>query len=196
MKRATLQQHAGDGVGGFTLLEMMIVIVILTLSAAAVMPGLSSSNKAQLDLATEKVAAALRFTRSEAIRTGNAHGIILDHDDSDATGKDIVVYQLDTSGSPFTIDHVVTHPVSRKPYDIYLVDKPEKASISIQNSTPVFMFDNTGNSQHLHFAADGRPVYYLDGEKQRLLSAGIRIGEGAIDRTIVLSTISGQVSVQ
>ncbi len=181
---------------GFSLLELLIVIFILALAAAAVTPGISAGNQAQVDLASEKVAAALRFTRSEAIRTGIPHGIVIDHDDSDATGQDIVVYQLDTGGNPFRIDHVVFQPVSKQPYDIRLLDAGVNLAVVIRSSTPVFNFDTVGRSQHLHFDPSGRPVHYASGAVHRLRDASITIGEGAYTRSVTLGVLSGQVAVQ
>lgn len=193
--------HSGRGTwktlsAGFTLLEMLIVIVILAIGTAVVMPGMSASNQAQVDLVTEKVVTALRFTRSEAIRTGIAHGIILDHDGSNTQGKDIVVYQLDTSSSPVSIGHVVNQPVTRQPYDIALVERPGRRSIGIQNSTAAFLFDQVGSSQHLHFSPDGRPVNYSGGDAHRLISGIIQVGDSSGSRTVTLSPVNGQVSVQ
>lgn len=181
---------------GFTLLELMIVLAILALGAMAVRPAISSSNQAAVDLVADKVAAALRFTRSEAIRTGIAHGVILDHDDSEATGRDIVVYQLDISASPFRVDHIVHDPITKQPYDLALIDAKEGLAVAIRNAAAVFRFEQVGNRQHLHFDAAGRPVYYVNGKPNRLLAALIEIGDESTKRTVTLSTLTGQVTVE
>ena len=56
---------------GVTLPELLIVLTILGVAAAVAIPSLSSSNPQTLDLAAEEFANAMRFARSEALRTAN-----------------------------------------------------------------------------------------------------------------------------
>jgi type II secretion system protein H len=61
---------------GFTLLEIMIVAAILGIVALVAVPSFTSTSdgEAKLDLAAGEVAAAIRFARSETMRTGTVHG--------------------------------------------------------------------------------------------------------------------------
>ncbi len=81
--------------------------------AGLVVVGRSSSvdDEIRLDLATSEVAGALRFARSEAIRTGRHHGARIE-----STQQRIRVYQLDVSGSPAVEEYVVAHPVDKHPF--------------------------------------------------------------------------------
>ncbi len=73
LRTARLRSRAG-----FTLIELMIVVAIIGISAAMVAPGLMRSmainrtNRFQYD-----VARVLRRTRSDAIGTGRAHMIVM-----------------------------------------------------------------------------------------------------------------------
>jgi len=181
---------------GLSLLELTVVVAILAIVAAVALPQLSASDPARVDLATERVVAALRFARAEAMRTGKFHGVVVDRDNSDATGKDLVVYQLNRDGSPFGIDHIVLHPLSRQPYDLTLLDVNISPNFGITNTAPVFSFDGVGSSQHVHFSPAGTPVYVSNGTTYRLFSGYIYLGTGERQKMISLDPVTGRVSVQ
>lgn len=64
---------------GFTLVEMLAVLVVLALMAA-LLPPLLAGGRDRLELAatTREIAAALRETRSLAIREGHSEAFVLD----------------------------------------------------------------------------------------------------------------------
>ena len=80
---------------GYTLVELVIVVTVLALIAAIAVPSLSSGPKKDLDLAAQEFAAAMRFARSESIRTGEPYGFL-----QQSGAKRIRVYRLDTGNSP------------------------------------------------------------------------------------------------
>jgi type II secretion system protein H len=66
---------------GFSLIEVIIVLLILSLSIALVTPSLSRfSSTAELKTAAKKVSAILRFCRSEAVNKGQIYQIVFDSD--------------------------------------------------------------------------------------------------------------------
>lgn len=66
--------------GGFTLIEIMAVVLILLLLAAIVIPRVSLvASQAALDDA-KQLAAALDFTREKALALGRPHRVVLDLD--------------------------------------------------------------------------------------------------------------------
>jgi prepilin-type N-terminal cleavage/methylation domain-containing protein len=65
----------GQGIAGFTLVELMIVIVILGIAAAIVVPMTSSASSMQLRAAANMVAADLEYAKSLAIGTGQVHAV-------------------------------------------------------------------------------------------------------------------------
>jgi prepilin-type N-terminal cleavage/methylation domain-containing protein len=67
-------------IGGFTLIEIMAVVLILLLLAAIVIPRVSLvASQAVLDDG-KKLAATLDFAREKAIALGRAHRVVLDLD--------------------------------------------------------------------------------------------------------------------
>ena len=64
---------------GFSLIELVIVMVIVGLSLTLVMPNLSRfSNTIELKAATKKISGILRYYRSEAIQQGKVHQVLFD----------------------------------------------------------------------------------------------------------------------
>jgi general secretion pathway protein H len=64
---------------GFSLIELVIVMVILGLSLSLVTPYLSRFSKTiELKAATKKISGILRYYRSEAIQQGKVHQILFD----------------------------------------------------------------------------------------------------------------------
>lgn len=64
---------------GFSLLELIIVITIITLSTALVIPSLSRfSNTIELKGCAKKVSAILRYCRSEAVNKGKTYQVLFD----------------------------------------------------------------------------------------------------------------------
>jgi general secretion pathway protein H len=63
---------------GFTLVEMLVVLAILALVFAIMPPLLAGTrSRAELDAATHELAAALRETRSLAIREGHSESFVV-----------------------------------------------------------------------------------------------------------------------
>ena len=107
---------------GFTYLEIVIVVIILGIVAAAAMPTLSSSDTTKLDIATEEITGAIDFARTEAIRTKIVHGVSVN------TSLDqIKVYSLPAA----TAIYDVYHPIDKKLYDIQLKANTQTSGVDI-----------------------------------------------------------------
>ncbi len=64
---------------GFSLIELVIVLVIVGLSISLVTPSLSRfSQTIELKAATKKISGILRYYRSEAIQQGKVHQVLFD----------------------------------------------------------------------------------------------------------------------
>jgi prepilin-type N-terminal cleavage/methylation domain-containing protein len=64
---------------GFSLIELVIVLVIIGLSISLVMPYLSRFSKTiELKAAAKKISGILRYYRSEAIQQGKVHQVLFD----------------------------------------------------------------------------------------------------------------------
>jgi general secretion pathway protein H len=64
---------------GFSLLEVIVVLILISLSIALVTPSLSRFSKtAELKGAAKKISAILRYCRSEAINRGKVYQVFFD----------------------------------------------------------------------------------------------------------------------
>ena len=173
---------------GFTLLELLIVVSILGIVAVAAVPSLSPGEPYRLELAAKEFAQAMRYARSEAIRTGEPRGFHLQ-----ATDKRIRVIRPTTPTPPFTATYDVYHPVSKQLYDINLDTHPFAAAATLTRTgtfrancnTPDFIYFETRGS-----AWCGDPATIL------LRKAVINLGLGPHTRAVALDGITGRVTVQ
>ena len=66
---------------GFSLVELIVVLVVISLSVALVTPSLSRfSRTIELKSAAKKISAILRYSRSEAVNQGQIYQIVFDSD--------------------------------------------------------------------------------------------------------------------
>ncbi|HUT85120.1 MAG TPA: prepilin-type N-terminal cleavage/methylation domain-containing protein, partial [Thermodesulfobacteriota bacterium] len=71
---------------GFTLIELIIVLVIVSIMAAMVSPTISRSLASlQLKTAARKVAAALRYARTQAIAQAEDYQAVFSFDERQVT---------------------------------------------------------------------------------------------------------------
>jgi general secretion pathway protein H len=64
---------------GFSLIELMIVLILISLSVSLVAPSLSRFSKnIELKTAAKKISAILRYTRNEAVHRGKVEQVLFD----------------------------------------------------------------------------------------------------------------------
>ena len=158
--------------------------------ASLVVVGRSSSvdDEVRIELATSEVAGALRFARSEALRTGQYHGARID-----SALQRIRVYRLDVSGSPAVEEYVVAHPVDKQLFDVSLRSgsfTPDGGITSVE-----FRFGgDPAPGESVAFDIRGNPVSPLD---LTLMDSGrVTLGLGGRLATVSIAPLSGLVSTQ
>lgn len=132
---------------GFTIVEVVMVVLIVALAASIALPAGNNDTAVRLESAAAEVAAAVRFARDEAIRTGVAHGV-----EQQTASNQLRLYRLDGGGTPLFDVH---HPVTRQPWHILLDTAPAFPGVGIAGSmTWRGTCDTDGE---ILFRADGTP---------------------------------------
>jgi prepilin-type N-terminal cleavage/methylation domain-containing protein len=173
---------------GFSLLELLLVLMVLGIVAVAAIPSLSSSNHHRLELAAVEIAGAMRFARSEALRSGEPHGFHLQ-----TTEARIRVIGADTSSIPWTPKYDVEHPGVHDFYNINLANHPYSGIDNLaRNAT---FYGNCNNSDLVYFDANGMP-WCGDGAGPLLEQYTVTVSLGSLSRVVSLHGITGRVVIQ
>jgi len=173
---------------GVTLVELLVVITILGVVAVVAIPDFRSGEPAQLDLAADEIAEAMRFARSEAIRLGNPRGFR-----QQSSAKRIRVFRPDTGTSPWTLNYDIHHPLSKQLYDIDLNTHPFAAADTLSHNRVYRGACNTPGN--VYFDSNGTP-WCADPENVLLEQFDVTLTLSAHSRVVTLHGITGRVTIQ
>ena len=173
---------------GVTLIELLVVVSILGVVALVAIPNFTSSNPQTLDLAAEEFANAMRFARSEALRTGEPRGFRQPTDT-----KQIKVFQPETGTSPWTLIFDIYHPVSKQLYTIALNQHPFAYADQVDRNSSYRSACNKPGA--IYFDSSGIPRC-ADPETVLLEQFDLTLTLGSHTRVVTLHGITGRVTVQ
>ncbi len=173
--------------GGLTLIELVVVISVIAIIAAIAYPALPNNDSQELDAAAAEFAAAIRFARSESMRTGKPHGFRF------LTNQyRIRVFRADTQVNPWTWIWDIYHPIDKSLYDYTF---PAEL---IGSATPVVhspVYRSTCNRQGvIYFDANGTP-WCLEPETALLDSYRLDFVTDTSTAAITLDGITGRVTI-
>ncbi|MDJ0793000.1 MAG: prepilin-type N-terminal cleavage/methylation domain-containing protein [Woeseiaceae bacterium] len=173
--------------GGLTLIELVVVISVIAIIAAIAYPALPNNDSQELDAAAAEFAAAIRFARTESIRTGKPHGFRF------LTSQyRIRVFRADTQFSPWTWIWDVYHPIDKQLYDYTF---PDELAGSATPVTHDFVYRGTCTTQGvIYFDEHGTP-WCLEPETILLESYRLDFVTDTAKAAITLDGITGRVTV-
>lgn len=160
---------AGDSPGsgrGFTVVEILIVLVIITIAALTAVPMMSSASSVQIRAAANMIAADLEYAKSMAISRGQNYSVRFDQ----AADS----YQVEDQGN-----NVIPHPV-KKGFD-YIVD--------FGNDTRLNRVDLTGAN------FSGNPDVEFDSLGSPDNGGTVSLQAGTATMTITVEPITGYISI-
>ncbi len=173
---------------GVTLAEILVVLAILGMAAVVAIPSLSGTDPHALDLAAQQFAEALRYARSEAIRTAEPRGVRIQ-----AGQRRIRVFRPDAPALPATPVYDIHHPVTRQLHDIDLDTHPFASADSVSRSA---IFQGSCDApSYIYFDAQGIP-WCWDPVTVLLQRQDVTLTLGSATRTVTLDGITGRVTVQ
>jgi general secretion pathway protein H len=163
---------------GFTLIELMIVMVILAIAAAMVVPMASSAGSMQVRAAGNMVAADLEYAKSMAISRGQKYSVVFD-----TTNETYKV--TDQNGN------TISHPV--KQGFLYTVNfRNDNDSRLNQVDIATVSFDG---SSAVSFDYLGSPYSGTGGSVAPLNSGVITLQAGGVTKTVNVEPVTGYISV-
>jgi prepilin-type N-terminal cleavage/methylation domain-containing protein len=183
----------GVAIRGYTLVELVVVASILAVLATIALPDLGPAQAEKLELAASRVAEALRHARTEALRTGEGHGLTI----SQSTQK-VTVKKYDLTTAPISTLYTLTHPIDKQPYDFNVNTTPSTEGVTISNSQDIFNYKGLGRRRSLIFDADGTPIWVVgSGPTTYLLNdAAVELTYGNQQRNVRVATITGRVTIE
>ncbi len=152
---------------GFTIVELIMVIVLLGILATTAIPYMTSTNFFNLDTATRKLESDLRYAQNLASTTGDSYGFRTLNDGVDSTYE---IYEVSTNQA---IDSPYSHIAMQEDFE---------------DSFPGILFEN-GTQYDIEFDSDGNPSFVAGGSTITLIDGSQNT------KTIDINTI-GLISVQ
>jgi prepilin-type N-terminal cleavage/methylation domain-containing protein len=175
MKKLQILRQSDPLQGGFTLAEILVVVVILGMAMYLAVPMFSDAAQMQLQSAANIVAADLEYAKSMAISRQQFYSIVFD--------PDADTYRVeDTNGV------VVLHPV-KLGFDY----KVEFRKDSRLNKVDLVSADFGDSSHRIKFDYLGSPY---NGSGAALNSGTITLHGGANTVTITIEPVTGYIRIQ
>jgi Tfp pilus assembly protein FimT len=160
---------------------------MLGIVAMAAVPDFSSVDEQRLQCAAVEIADAIRYARSEAIRTATAHGV-----HAEVTQQRMRLFRLVDSGGTPTPEYTVRNPVDKKLYDLQLDAPPLKVTLAAAD----FSYAGAGSQEYLGFDPAGEPVFDIAGAQRRLTTGTITISCGGNQRLVRVAAVTGRVTIE
>ena len=159
---------------GFTLIEILIVVVVIGIAAMIAVPMMSSAASMQIRSAANMIAADLEYAKSTAISRGQNYSVVFDPDGNS--------YQIQGPSG------VIDHPV-KKGFQ-YIVNFQSDSRLSRVDIVDAD-FD-PGSSQTITFDYLGSPS---NGGGISLSSGVITLQAGGITKTVQVEPVTGYISI-
>jgi prepilin-type N-terminal cleavage/methylation domain-containing protein len=164
---------------GFTLVEILVVVVILAIAAAMAVPMFSGAAGFQTQSAANMIAADLEYAKSMAISHQQQYGVVFD---PDADSYQVV----DCNGN------VIQHPVKAGfQYAVNFHGDSRLNSVDLASAN--FVGTDSVTTAQVKFNYLGSPY---NGNDKDLNSGSITVQGGGTTMTITVEPVTGYIRIQ
>ncbi len=165
---------AKGGCNGFTLIEILIVVVLIGIAAMIAVPMMSSAASMQIRSAANMIAADLEYAKSMAITRGQYFSVVFDKNSESYSIKD-------------QDDNTIWHPVKKGfRYVINFASDSRLGQVDIVDA--VF-----GGTNEIKFDYLGSP---LNGSGSALLVKGtVTLQAGGFLKTVHVEPVTGYITI-
>jgi len=177
MRRAKHRRRAG-----FTLAEILVVVVILGIAGAIIVPQISSRDDLKAAAAARMIMADLIYAQNLAITQQQNRYVLFDLDN-----RRYSVVAPDMT--------VLTHPVTKSAYTVTYGAGGQSGLREMSLVSAVFTAQNGSTSAKIGFDELGTPLVYLDGPTSVMTSGTIVVQTGRFRLNITIEAYTGLISV-
>ena len=162
---------------GFTLIEILCVVVIIGIASAIILPQLSSRDDLRAASAARAMMADLLYAQNRSIALQKMHYV-----------------QFDTASNSYSVldsmspANIITHPVLQSTYTVSL------GTGSLSNVKIVS--PNFDGNTVVAFDAMGVPYSYSSGSTTALAAGSVQVQAGQYKLTVSVAPYSGEITVQ
>lgn len=184
MVKAQLHRRNGAGfrrgTAGFTLIEILVVVVILGIAAAIVVPAIGSRDDLKTTSAARMVMADLIYAQNRSISQQKMHWVRFD--------KAAQTYEILEQMTPTVV--YIKHPVEASNFIVQLGDTGPKPIRSVKLDTITF-----DGKTILAFDELGTPYSYDAGTGvlTSLTAGSVKLESGPVEMTITIEPFSGEL---
>ena len=165
---------------GFTVIEILVVVVIIAIAAMIAVPMMTSGASMQIRSAANVIAGDLEYAKSMAISRQNIYAVVFDKDNDS--------YQIEDPSYPIEDpDRIIDHPV-KKGFK-YLVSFRDDNRL---NKVDIDTVDFDGNNK-VSFDYLGSPY---NGTGNPLNSGVITLRAAGIPMTIHVEAVTGFITIE
>jgi prepilin-type N-terminal cleavage/methylation domain-containing protein len=154
----------------FTLIEIIVVVIIISIAALIAIPVFSGASEMQLSAAADKLAADMEYAKSLAVTTQRNHKVVFD---TNADSYDI--WGFDSGTSTWKI---VTDPVKKSDFVVVYSQEGRLSRVGITATT------FTGNTVEFNYT--GAPVQ----------GGTITLSAGGNPIIVSVESATGYISIQ
>ncbi|HEY6871898.1 MAG TPA: prepilin-type N-terminal cleavage/methylation domain-containing protein [Geobacteraceae bacterium] len=162
--------------GGFTLIEMVVVLVVISLVAVLVVPLLPSTDAARLRTSARSLGAVIRYLGDRSVTTKTSYRMTLDLADNTITVKKVVNGEETAPGDPFFDRRLLAEGVTIEDVAIPRLGKLGEGSVNVDFGVAglgEFVMIHLKGAKDRHFTVtaipEGGRVEVLEGYREMQL---------------------------